>query len=197
MHPWTLVRECAAALVSGGSLGVVVAPDPGEVDFSDLVPLDAYKYPMLRVPAACATEVLKLTAHVVSLADAGLDVTVTGTACAAVVAAYAAACARSALAHRGTKPLVSSIAFGMPLCVDAPALGAVHVALASDARCMYPPGPSRRTIWLGNRGAGHYAARAFAYVIPPDPDAGADAQAYADAVRDAPLADDEWHFVGV
>ena len=83
MHPWTLVRECAAALVSGGSLGVVVAPDPGEVDFADLVPLDAYKYPMLRLPAACATDVLRLTAHVVSLADAGLEVTVTGTARAA------------------------------------------------------------------------------------------------------------------
>ena len=193
MHPWTLVRECAAALVSGGSLGVVVAPDPGEVDFADLVPLDAYKYPMLRLPAACAADVLKLTAHVVSLADAGLEVTVTGAARAAVVAAYAAACARSALAHKGTTPLVSCIAFGMPLCVDAAALGAVHVALASDSMCM--PGPSRRTIWLGNRGAGHYAARALAYVIPPD--SGADAQAYADAVLNAPISDDEWHFVGV
>ena len=90
MHPWTLVRECAAALVSGGSLGVVVAPDPGEVDFADLVPLDAYKYPMLRLPATCATDVLRLTAHVVSLADAGLEVTVTGTARAAGAKSVAA-----------------------------------------------------------------------------------------------------------
>ena len=194
MHPWSLVRECADAISIGSSLGVVVAPDPGEVNFAHLVALDACKYPLLSLPAACAEGVLKLTDHIVSLAEAGLEVTVTGHANGAVVAAYAAACARASLAHSGTRPLVTCIAFGMPLCIDASALGAVHVAISTDEMCMYPAGPSRRTIWLGARGAAHYAARFLAYMIRPE--AGASAADYTAAVYEHPAAEDEWHYVG-
>jgi len=193
MYAWSVVRECAGAIVGECPMDVVVAPDPGAVDFSDRAALDPTKYPTLTVPASCVGPVSRLAAHLTSLGAAGVDPTVTGFANAAVVAAYAAACARSALAHRDVRAEVACVTFGMPLCVDACALGAVNVALTSDAWAMYPGAPSRRTVWLGAKDAGYYASRVLAYLV--EPVATATAGDYAAAVHEVPMSDEEWHYV--
>ena len=53
MYEWTTVRECAAAIV-GELHDALVASDPGPIDFTDRVELDAQKHPKLEVPASCA-----------------------------------------------------------------------------------------------------------------------------------------------
>jgi hypothetical protein len=193
MYSWSVVRECAGAMLGHCPLDVVVAADPGPIDFSDRVAFDPLRYPTLKVPAACVDAVTKLTAHVASLGGAGVDPTVTGYANGAVVAAYAAACARSALAHRDVSLEVACVTFGMPLCVDAHALGAVNVAHTSDAWCMYPTAPSRRTVWLGAKDSAYYAARVLAYFVEPVPTMTVDE--YAEHVQAVPVTDEEWHYV--
>jgi hypothetical protein len=214
------VRQCAAA-IAGEPHDALVAPDPGPVDFSDRVELDAQRYPTLEVPAACAAMVLELAERIVHCAAeeracagaagaggaSGADVVVTGLHAAGVVAVYACACARAALAHRGTDARVTCVVFGAPLALDAAALGAVNVALTSDAECMYPAAASRRTVWLGEKDAAYYAARFLAVFVRPV--STATASDYAEAVRgahgahdasaasaaSAAAADDEWHYV--
>jgi hypothetical protein len=175
-------RECALACTGlSQSVRTVVALGP-ELDYSDWAPLDETRFPSLRAPAAAASEIARVARHVEGICEAGLEVYVTGHGDGAVVAAYAAACARATLAHRGRPASVRCVVFGMRLCVDAAALGAVSVVGTHDAPCMACAEHTDAVVWLGPRDVRHYVYRALALVGLAASSRRMDVDEYAEAV---------------
>jgi hypothetical protein len=177
------VRECAAAL-SGArvSMNIVAATEVAAADYAALVEIDARKYPSLVAPASCVAAITVLAEHLVSMCTAGVEAVCTGHASGAVVAAFATACARSALAHRGVETIPRCVTFGLPLVFDARALHCVSIVLTTDNASMFPATLSSNngTIWLGEKDAGYYAARFLAIFARPV--AGASIAQYVDAI---------------
>jgi xanthine/uracil permease len=176
------VRECVSALAGArGPMNVVTACEVPEVDFGALEEIDAHKYPTLVAPAVCIAPITELAEHLVSMCTAGVAAVCTGYASGAVVAAFATACARSALAHRGVETLPRCVTFGLPLVFDARALVCVSIVLTTDNASMFPATLSNKgTIWLGEKDAGYYASRLLAVLARPV--AGASIALYADAI---------------
>jgi hypothetical protein len=176
------VRECVSAL--GGArapMNIVTANEVRDVDFGALEEIDAHKYPTLVAPAACIAPITELAEHLVSMCTAGVAAVCTGFASGAVVAAFATACARAALAHRGVETLPRCVTFGLPLVFDARALVCVSIVLTTDNASMFPPTLSNNgTIWIGEKDATYYAARFLAALARPV--AGASIAQYADAI---------------
>jgi hypothetical protein len=156
------VRECILAVAGlSQSVRTVVALGP-ELDYADWAPVDAARFPTLRAPAAAVAEIARVARHVESICEAGLDVLVTGHADGAVVAAYAAACARASLAHKERAAGVRCVVFGLRLSVDAAALGALSVVGSHDAPCMAACEHTESVWWLGPRDVRHYVYRGLA-----------------------------------
>jgi hypothetical protein len=180
---FSTVRECALALSGArASMNIVVAKAVDDVEFGVVEEIDAHKYPTLVAPAACIPHIVELTEHIVTMCTAGIEAICTGHATGAVVAAFATACARSALAHRGVEVLPRCVTFGLPLAFDANALSCMSIVLTTDNASMFPPTlSSTSTIWLGEKDAGYYAARLLAAFVRPV--AGASVAQYVDAIE--------------
>ena len=183
LSSFSAVRECALALSGArASMNIVVAKPVEDVEFGVMEEIDAQKYPALVAPAACVAHIVELAEHIVSMCTAGVEVICTGHSTGAIVAAFATACARSALAHRGVEVFPRCVTFGLPLVFDARALSCMSVVLTTDNASMFPPTlSSTSTIWLGEKDAGYYAARFLAAFVRPV--AGASVAQYADAIE--------------
>jgi hypothetical protein len=185
MSEWesfAIIRECAAARAGArASMNVVTATSVADVDFGEMAEVDSERYPALLAPEACIPAIADLAEHLVSMCAAGVEPVCTGHGTGAVVAAFASACARSALAHRGVATRPRCVTFGLPLVFDARALSCMSIVLTTDNASMYPASlSSGAAIWIGEKDAGYYAARLLAVFFRPV--VGASAAQYVDAI---------------
>lgn len=188
----SLALKCVDALRATRAYGVVrdgphhsivVAPNPGIGLVEEPVAFDAMRYPGVLVPCELRGDIQRIVDLVSTLHGA---VTITGYCNGAVVAAYAAVCARACVAlGRGHEPAIRSVTFGIPIDTRVPCDAGTHYVSTRHTASMHPYALDTSHVrWLGEKDALYYANRmlgAFVRPVHNEP-----LSAYADFIRAGP-----------
>ena len=174
----TLALKCVSALRSARDVvqdaprhAIVVAPNPDALDDleeEEAVALDATRYPGILVPWELRDSIRCVVERVTALGACGA-VTVTGYCVGAAVAAYAAVCARAAVAiGSGHEPVIRSVTFGIPIGTRVPCDTGTHFVSTRHTACMHPCALDTSHVrWVGEKDALYYANRVLGAFVRP------------------------------
>jgi hypothetical protein len=172
-----LARACVAALrtaadfavVRDGRATIIVAPNVELCE--EHVALDATRYPGIVVPADARAVISRLVEMAATIEQHELcECCLTGFCNGALVAAYAAVCARASAACRnpGAEPRITSVTFGIPIGARVPSDTGTHYVSTRHTACMHPGAiDTAHVTWLGERDSAYYANRLIAFFVRP------------------------------
>jgi hypothetical protein len=186
---------CINSIISVADFGVVrrnidvVVVAPTDVEFEEeCVSLDPSRFPGIFVPNDARGPILKLVDLVCAIENAK-RITVTGFCNGALVAAYAAVCARACVAcKRDSTPDITSVTFGIPVGVRVPSDTGRHYVHTLHTACMHPGSfDTSHITWIGERDSLFYVNRVLSFFVRPVHSESL--RAYADALTREPCVD--------
>jgi hypothetical protein len=166
---------CVDSLISVADFGVArqgidaIVVAPTDVEFAEeCVSLDASRFPGIFVPSDARGAILKLVDLVCAI-EHTKRITVTGFCNGALVAAYAAVCARACVACKGASaPEITSMTFGIPVGVRVPSDTGRHYVSTLHTACMHPGSLDTSHItWIGARDSLFYVNRVLSFFVRP------------------------------